>query len=73
MLIKNITNRNQRYEGKRICAYWCIDSLECVPVSICVRIRVHKRMSAWITDPRAQALRSDFMQSWDIRIATLRW
>ena len=72
MLIKNVTNRIQRQDGKRICAYWWIDALVCVPVSISVCIRVRKRMSTWIADLRAETLCSDFMQSWDIGIATLR-
>ena len=52
---------------------WWIDPPVCVPVSICVRSRVSKRVSAWIADLRAETLCSDFMQSWDIGIATLQW
>ena len=42
----------------------------------CVYLRAYpwrEHMSAWIADLRAEALCSDFMQFWDIRIAILQW
>ena len=54
MPIKNSAKRIQTHEGKCIWACVLVDCfLECVPVSICMRIRVRKRMSACIADPRA--------------------
>ena len=46
-------------------------------VCICVvyaylRICAREVLNAWVTDPRVQPLKSDFIQSRDLRIAILR-
>ena len=62
---RNIRSRIQSREGKRICTCWCIALVVSVCVRVCfyLRIAVHERINAWVTDPRAQPLNSDLMQS----------
>ena len=65
MLTRNITNRIQSRDGKRICACWCSALVGCV----CARVRVYLRISMregvneWVTDPRVQPFNGDLMQS----------
>ena len=65
MLARSIRNRIESRDGKRICVCWCVALVVCVCVSVCVCVRVSVRecINAWITDPRAQQLNSDRIQS----------
>ena len=60
--------------GKRACACWRIGLVVCVSVCVCayLRISLRERINAWVTDPRAQPLNSDLMQSRDLGVAILR-
>ena len=55
MLVKSVTTRIQRQEGKRICACWYIAPLVCVRVSVCVCVRMRKRMSAFALPTRVRS------------------
>ena len=69
MLARSIRNRIESRGGKRICVCWCVALglvvCVCVSVSVCVCVRVSVRecINVWITDPRAQPLHSDLIQS----------
>ena len=65
MLTRNMGNRIQSRDGKQICTRWCIDFVICVCVRarVYLRISVRERINAWVTDPRAQPLNGDLIQS----------
>ena len=65
MLTRRIRNRIQTRDDKKICICWCIVLVVCVCVRACVYLRISMRegINAWVTDPRAQPLNSNIIQS----------
>ena len=65
MMARSIIKRIQSRDGKRICTCKCIALVvsACVRVCFYLRIAVHERINAWVTDPRAQPVKSNPIQS----------
>ena len=71
MLTSSIRNRIQsrRQTNLRMLVYYfsclCLCLCLCLSTHLCVylRITVRECINAWVTDPRAQSLNSDLMQS----------
>ena len=65
MLTRRTRNRIQIRNGKRICACWRVDLVVCVGVRVFAYMcnSVLECTNAWVTDPLAQPLSSDIIQS----------
>ena len=74
MMARSIKKKIESRDGKCICACWYITLVVCVCVRACayLHISVREGINTWGTDPRAQPLNSDLMQSRDLGVAILR-